>query len=339
MRQNVTMEDIAKKLGVSKVAVSNALAGRKGVSPATRDKILETARQMGYRIRSRDQEENTGGVSVGVLVASHYIGVGSSFYWELYQNLAMVFARRGVLLNFEILEREDEDAPLPPSVTGQSRVDGLVILGMVQRPYLDRIVRAMEEKVVFLDSYDSDFPCSAVLSENYLGMYRSAKTLIGLGHREIGFVGTPSLSPNVRERYCGYLRALMEAGLPCRKEWCLRDRSTDDRQGMGVTLPDELPTAFACSSDLAAGYLYDALQERGLRVPEDISITGYDDYLYGHALTGRITTCHVELERMARIAADLLWEIMKGHARSRVIRVDGHMVYRESAARREECHR
>ena len=161
-------------------------------------------------------------------------------------------------------------------------------------------------------------------------MYRSARELIRAGHREIGFVGSLDYSKNIIDRYYGYKKCMRENGLSVRKEWVLPDRYGKEERGL-VVLPDTLPTAFVTSSDWAASYLYDALQERGLSVPEDISIASYDDYLYNHPLAGRLTTYHVDMEHMARCAVRLVIRGLIGPGSTGVIcEVDSHMVLRDS---------
>lgn len=332
MAKSVRLKDIAKQAGVSTVTVSNALAGKKGVSEETRKRILAIASELGYS-DLRIRQEQTENYSIGVIVSGRYIHIGSSFYWEMYQNLAVVFARRGLLLNLEILQDESADAPLPPSLAGGNRVDGLVVIGRVRRPFLDRAIQAVKGMAVLLDVYEPDLHCSAVMSANYIGMYRSARVLIELGHRDIGFVGAMNFSDNVRERYFGYRKALAEAGLPYHPEWCLTDRTENEMPH--IDLPGKLPTAFACSSDLSADALYQALKKRGLSVPEDISITGYDNYLVRSELSDHVTTFSVDMKQMAERAADLLESRLQGSSEERVIYVDSQIIFRDSARRLE----
>ena len=132
------------------------------------------------------------------------------------------------------------------------------------------------------------------------------------------------------DRYFGYRKALLEAGIPVRKEWRLEDRNLLTGE-VRVGLPGQMPTAFACSSDLAAGRLYDALAEKGYRMPEDISIVGYDDYLFGHPFAGQLTTYHVDMEEMAEYAVKLLLGKIRGEEKKCMTwYADGRIVERES---------
>ena len=112
-------------------------------------------------------------------------------------------------------------------------------------------------------------------------------------------------------------------------------RVTDN--GCGIA-PEELPTAFVCNCDNTAGVLYDRLAEAGLRVPEDVSVTGYDDYLFNHVFSSSLTTYHVDMEEMARLAVKLLLRQVRKKEGGRGVRyVDGFMVERGSVKNMEEA--
>ena len=111
-RKSVKLSDIAKKVGVSTVTVSNALAGRKGVSEELRGRILETARECGYDMDRYEKKEKLQG-TIGILVSNRYIRIGVSFYWEMYQKVAFSLSRHGMYSALEILTKEDEMAEKP----------------------------------------------------------------------------------------------------------------------------------------------------------------------------------------------------------------------------------
>ena len=334
-KKGVTLRDIAEELGISAVTVSNALAGKKGVSEEKREQILECALRRGldlakYRQRTTpNKEASEEGASIGVMVLNRYISVGTSFYWEMYQKTAYVASGLKCLTSLIIWKSDSEESAIPPQIANQE-IDGLILIGPMDDGYKRRLKKAFDGPIVLLDQPIFDDDVSCVLSGDYYGMYRSARELIRAGHREIGFVGSLDYSKNIIDRYYGYKKCMRENGLSVRKEWVLPDRYGKEERGL-VVLPDTLPTAFVTSSDWAASYLYDALQERGLSVPEDISIASYDDYLYNHPLAGRLTTYHVDMEHMARCAVRLVIRGLIGPGSTGVIcEVDSHMVLRDS---------
>lgn len=333
-RKSVKLSDIAKKVGVSTVTVSNALAGRKGVSEELRGRILETARECGYDMDRYEKKEKLQG-TIGILVSNRYIRIGVSFYWEMYQKVAFSLSRHGMYSALEILTKEEEMAAKPslPRCLESGKTDQLIIIGRIEKTYLERIMQKAKERTVLLDFRDPDYNCSAVLSNNGIGMYRATQYLIDHGHQNIGFIGTPEVSRNIRDRFYGYLKCLDDNKLQLHPEWILEDRRATDERETGITLPRTMPTAFACSSDYGAAILADALEQRGLQIPTDISLTSYDDYLYGNPLGKKLTTFHVDMEKMAQKAVQaLIQNRTEPGSRPKVQFVDSILVERESVA-------
>lgn len=332
-RKSVRLSDIAREAGVSTVTVSNALAGRKGVSDAMRSTIIETAKKCGYDMSHYEKKEQPQ-ETIGILVSNRYIRIGTSFYWEMYQKVAFCLSRYGLYSALEILTEEEEFAAKPqlPRCLDSGRADYLIIIGRIEKSYLDRVMQKAGERVILLDFHDPDYPCSAVLSNNLIGMYRSVQYLVDRGHQKIGFIGTPQVSRNIRDRFYGYMKCLDDNGLELHPEWILEDRCAQDEKQTGIVLPDQLPTAFACSSDYGAAILADALEKRGLRIPEDISLTSYDDYLYGDSLGKKLTTYHVDMDKMAEQTVRELMQNRQPLHGFRVQYVDSVLVERGSVA-------
>ena len=323
----ITQKHIADLLGVSVVTVSNALSGKKGVSKALREAILDKAQELGFQsgqYTARDPVNYT----IGVYVSEWYISVGSSFYWELYQKTAYAASRRHCFTMLEIGEKNGGDEV--PRLLRTGKIDGMIIIGKIGRTVLENIMTVSSIPVVFLDFYDPSFPCDAVMSENYLGMYRSTESLAAAGHREIGYLGNFEAFRNGMERFMGYRKCLMERGLPYDPAYVLTEKLLPSGD-MQVTLPERLPEAFACSSDFLAWYLIQALEMKGLHVPDDISVAAYDHYLQKKLPFGELTTYAVDMERMAKEAVKRLVKRMKGYDGGPFTRyIEGSMYYGDS---------
>ena len=325
---NVKLKDIAEALGVSAVTVSNALTGKKGVSEEVRDKIVKTAEEMGYdRSRYIKAEKRS---RIGVIIADKYMETGVSFYWAMYQMVAYAACGKAAVTIFEVLDDEGEAKKILPQMLRGRTVDGLVVIGKVSEPYVEKLLKKSGVPVVLLDFCVKHIPCDAVMSANYTGMYKVTRYLLEQGHREIAFAGSVAANENIMDRYYGYKKAMMEAGAPVRKEWRLEDR--DLVSGIvQIELPKKMPSAFVCNSDLTAGRLYDQLVKNGYSVPEDISVAGYDDYLFGHSFAEKLTTYHVDMKQMAEITVNLLMRKIRGDDTAYGIHIiDGVVVERSS---------
>lgn len=306
----IRMKDIAENVGVSVVTVSNALAGRKGVSDDVRLRVEKAARDMGYDVKKSGRQEQ--GSVIGVLTPEKYMTVGTSFYWALYQRVAYEAAKSQSVTMFEIATFSMEEKRELPKLLREKAVSGLIIIGWMEEAYVKKIVSSADVPAVLVDFQINGLRCDAVMSSNYVGMYKMTRYLLEKGHRDIAFVGNIRSNDNILDRYYGYRKALMESGIRERKEWILPDRDVGDGGAM-VRLPENMPTAFACNSDWTAGLLYETLTEKGYRIPEDVSVVGYDNYLYGNPFAEQLTTYNVDMKQMAHQAVKLLKDKIRGN--------------------------
>lgn len=329
MAREIKLKDIAEELGISVVTVSNALSGKKGVSDSVRKQVQEKALQLGYDV-GKYQKKDNGSMKIGVIVSEKYLEVGASFYWAMYQQVAYAASKKQGFTMFEILEKGHDIGGGMPRILKEGEIDGLIVIGWVERDYIKRILQSFHTPVVLLDFYGIDLACDAVMSSNYVGMYKMTRYLLERGHKDIAFVGNAKANENIMDRFFGYRKGMMEWGIPLRKDWIINDRDADTGD-MVVELPKELPTAFVCNSDLTASMVYDKLSERGMKVPEDVSIVGYDNYLYGHPFAEEVTTYHVDMEQMAKTAVKILLDkVRKGERHQGVRYIDSDIVERRS---------
>lgn len=330
--RKVRLADIAKKAGVSTVTVHNALSGNKGVSAEMRERIQQIADEMGYQSLGEKKQERVTDTSytIGVLIAENYLAQYETFYWKMYQELAIIASDKHCFTAVEVLKKEDEMHTLKmPSCLEERRVDALIVLGEIHKPYIIKMQRTAEIPVVFLDFYDKDLAQDAVVTDSFYGMFLMTELLFEQGIEELGFVGSIFATSSIMDRYCGFMKSMMSHGKNLHPEWLIEDR---DKMGqMQFELPAKLPKGFVCNCDLAAYMLIDKLKERGYRVPEDISVVGFDNYLYPGLGDPQITTYEVNTKAMAKVAVEKVLKQIKnprrGHGRDVI---SGHMVIKKS---------
>lgn len=329
MADTVKLKDIAEKMQVSVVTISNALSGKKGVSEQTRQEIMKTAREMGYDV-SKYEEKDENSLKIGVIVSEKYLAVGTSFYWAMYQQVAYAVSKRHGFTMFEMIGKTiKENSELPKLITEEA-IDGLIVIGWVERNYIERILKTVKVPVVLLDFNGEDLYCDAVMSSNYIGMYKVTDYVIQKGHQDLAFVGSRRANENIDDRFYGFRKAIEKHGLKLRREWILEDRDIETGD-IEIELPENMPTAFICNSDYSASHLYDVLKEKGYRIPEDISIASYDNYLFGHPFAKKLTTYNVDMEQMAKTAVHVLMKKIKGCGNHLGVRyVDSYVVERGS---------
>lgn len=303
MEAKVTMADIGKALGVSTVTVSRALAGKDGVGEAMRESILQKAAELGYQSKL-SQPVQPGGETVGILISVRFIGWGHSFYWDMYERVLELLSEHDRFGILEPVKLADESAGNLPRLVRANRVQALLLIGQFEPAYQQALCTT-GLPMVQLDAYFAGTVLDTVISDNYYGMYAMTDHLLQRGHRRIGYVGSVGTTSSITDRYFGYCRALREWGIPLREDWVLPDRKEGEK--VLISLPEEMPTAFVCSSDWVASRLIERLRESGLRVPEDVSIVGFDGFSMV-PISPALTTYAVDMARMARAALELLQE-------------------------------
>lgn len=334
MSKAVKLADIAEKMGVSTVTVSKALSDQKGVSEDLRVEIKKLASSLGYVSPSAAKlQSERKSYNIGVLVSDRYFGQTQSFYWLMYQELATKAVAKNCFTMLEVVPEEDEDSNNVPRLLEGDRINGLVVLGLMKKEYLKMLTVNTRVPVIHLDFYDSRCGCDAVVSDNYYGMYQMVDYLCRMGHTKIAYVGTLLSTNSITDRYFGYCKALCEHGIEIRKDYIVNDRSleTGSTDGVELVLPEDMPTAFACNCDVSALALIAELEKRGYRVPEDISVVGFDDYVFQNVNDVKLTTYAVDVKEMARKAIKVLIKKMSGEFFAKgLMVVEGKMVVRET---------
>ena len=330
MKKKVTMSDIGAALGVSTVTVSKALGGREGVGDEMRSRIRRAAREMGYGpVRAQSAaDDRSDAAAVGILTCERFFDK-ASFYASMYRELTKAILEEGMLGALEIVTDSMEKALTLPALVADRRVNSLVLLGQFGPEYMD-LISSSGLKAVCLDFYSDRGGC-AVVSDGRGGAWQITRHLIGLGHRKIGFVGSVSATSSITDRMCGYLRAMTEAGLlPVLPEWILEDRDAEGRYCFPLRLPRDLPTAFVCNNDDVAVQLIRQLNDLGIDVPGDVSVTGFDDYTLFPSPV-KLTTFRPDRELMARTAVRALKEHPGKEERGMLrLEVGGRMIPGES---------
>ena len=338
MAKAVKLADIAERLGVSTVTVSKALSGQKGVSEELREKIKILAEEMGYRQPSASRKEKEQkSYNIGVLIAERYLAKYDSFYWQMYQQVAIKAAPKSCFTLMEVVTEPMENGNEMPQLLRENKVDGVIVIGWLLEKYLKFLNDKTKVPFIYLDFCDEKQDSDSVVSDSYYGAYWMTNYLFEMGHKKIAFVGTILSTGSITDRYYGYCRSLLEHGMQVREDWVIPDREPETGRMYlpgYCELPEEMPTAFFCNCDLTASIMIHKLQEAGYDVPGDISVAGYDNYLFPGLCDVPITTYEVDMREMARRVISNLIAKMSGESYRRgICIVEGHLVEKESVKR------
>ena len=347
-RKSVSMQDLADKLGISKVTVSKALNGKDGVGEELKEKIFALARESGYVLPDYGKRKSK---KVGIIMSPRFSsGDEGKFYMAMYERIIYELQRASC----SSIMISPTTATLPSDMnTIQTRglFDGLIFLGILDKGVREQIAQIDLPKV-YVDIYDRTHKSDSVITENIYSSYELTNYLIQQGHTDIGFVGTVGSTTSISDRYLGYLRRMLEEGISPKNEWripehytkewvpdleCNKDNPDRSDEGIAIPLllPEKLPTAFVCNCDATAFKLVQALKERGICVPEDVSVTGFDDSIYAQLCSPSLTTVAVDTDAIARLAAKRMIKHMNEPQKKsgEVYRIPGKIIYRDSVCK------
>lgn len=308
-----TIKDVAKASGVSPATVSYVLNdGPKRVKPHTRERVLRTMREMNYhpsavaRGLSRKRMNAIGVVfpnEFSSLVANPYVG-------PLLEGILEVATRRhqNVTL-FTGQLWSDTEHSLP--VYADGRCDGMVLISPPEQS--DIVSGLLNRQVPFLlvGTTSEDSSVSSVDIDNCHAAHRLVSYLLKQGHRRIAYIGGDKTMQSSRLRHEGYRRALEEAGIPYRAELApegrYRKESGAERATSLMDLPrEDRPTALFCGNDEMALSTILALRSRGIAVPHDVSVVGFDDIAAAATSIPALTTIRQPVRLLGERAAEIL---------------------------------
>lgn len=335
MAKSVKLADIAEKFNVSTVTISKALSNQKGVSEELRQKIKKVADEMGYRQPSVIRKETYNqSFNIGVIVSEIFLDKYDSFYWHMYQAITTEAVSHGSFTLLEVINKVMENKLILPKLLQEQKVDGIIIIGRMEKTYLNLMNEKAGVPLVYLDFYDEHQTCSSVISNSFFGSYVLTNYLFDMGHTKIGYVGTLLATESITDRYFGYAKSLMEHGIVVNQNWLINDREFHEAKiNIDYTklIQEDMPTAFVCNCDLTASHVIRILQEHGYRVPEDISIVGFDNYLYPGMCSIGITTYEVDTVEMAKQAIiSIIKKITSNKDESGIYIVQGYTVIKDS---------
>lgn len=316
MRGKVTIQEIADSVGLSKYAVSRALAGKSGVSAHSRELILKKAAELGYRkepqaaapiqrLESLD-EGNRGEWTETVLVLFPDIrsqNPDSPYWGPLFEGITSALSLKGI--GIVTLTRPDIHSLF--SLLNPGAIMGVLAVGNVASPILHE-ARRLGKPVVMVDHWDQSFPCDTIFSDNLAGMAEIMTVMLSRGLREFQFIGNIAEAHSFYERWLGYTAALTSAGLPQSQ---LPSLLQLDYDSIGAAIEDAyatsaLPEVFVCANDFYAHLAAHSMKELG-RADEGVIFTGFDN-THPSELSA---TVNIDEETLGRRAVDqLLWRIL-----------------------------
>jgi DNA-binding LacI/PurR family transcriptional regulator len=306
--RRIQQREIAARAGVSISTVSRVLNNVAGISAALQQRVLAAATELGYQgepTRRLGQLQN-----VGLFTSLPAAASLDPFHADVLNGVEAECGRQGIHLNYATLGQTQARTEFVLDRLRQNPVDGLLLMS-VDDPGLTRQLLALDLRIVMINVDQRELPVDTFLPDNRYGTLLAMRHLIGHGHRRIAHITWPERR-TIRRRYEAYQAALDEAGIAYAPELIVEApiNAENAYEAMKCRLTSgELDfTAVFCANDLAAIGAMRALQEAGLRIPEDVSVVGFDDLTTTAFLSPPLTTVRVERGELGALAVRRLIE-------------------------------
>lgn len=303
-----TIKDVAKMAGVSTTTVSHVINKTRFVAKETEEAVLLAIKNLNYSPSAvaRSLKVNTT-KSIGMIVTTSE----APYFAEIIHSVEEHCYRQGYSLFLCNTLNDPEKVKNHLEMLAKKRVDGLlVICSEYQQDSLDILSSFSSIPMVVMD-WGPNANTDVIDDHSFTGGYLATKHLIDCGHREIGIISGELSKTTARTRYEGFLKAMTEANLSVNEDWVLEGafEPEDGYESMNKILKqDKLPTAIFCCNDVMALGAISAIAEKGLRVPDDISVIGYDDIHASRFYAPPLTTIHQSKRRLGKQAVNLLLE-------------------------------
>lgn len=333
---STSIREVARHAGVSVGTVSNVLNRPELVAEETRHRVHEAIERTGY-VRNEAARHLRAGRSrtIGMVV----LDVANPFFTDVARGVEAVADEMGSVVTVcnsgDSVGRENRHL----DVLLEQRVQGLLITPI--QASNGRLLRFLEWDipVVLVDRGAGRHRLCSVAVNDFVGGHMAAAHLLESGRDRLGFVGGPASLPQVANRRAGAREAVTEAGGDANAMWALETPALTVRDGRAAgaevagMAPDKRPTGVFCANDLLALGVLQELMRRGLRVPDDVALVGYDDIEYAEAALVPLTSVRQPRDELGRTAASMLFEEINqphGH-RHRQLTFEPELVVRDSS--------
>ena len=347
MGKRVTIQDIADSLGLSRNTVSKALNNSEGLADATRERILQAAMDMGYKqfAYARTLMSHQGDAPTELLVKGEKreIAVLSTVFLTsphfaslMLDGIQGELTQLGLTLNSHRVTYANIEEMTLPITLNLDRVAAIICIELFNQQY-DEMICGLDIPVLFVDGparvHGETLPCDQLYMENTTQVMKLVSDMLSKGYTKIGFMGDWEHCQSFFERYSAFRLAMMLNDVPVEKHFCLNSNAIDDIR-VRINSLEELPDLFICANDFVALDVLQALRERGLDVPRDVLLAGFDDSAESRRCMPQLTTIHIHTQVMAYSAVQLLRSrIQEPSLDYRQMYTETDLIYRASTTR------
>ena len=313
MKKRATLKDVAREAGVSPATVSYVFNGKKSISKETQQRVRAAIEKLNYVPSLSARSLSTRGASklIGVVIPQTEPGSRLMFENSFYSEIVGSIEYQARLRGYHVIISATDANESYLRLAQERNLEGIIVIGM----YPDKFYQQMKESqipIVLVDSYCNDHYYHNVRIDDQYGSYLATNYVLEQGHRNVAFFcGKLRDNGVMKKRLLGYKEALSEMGLPFRKDFVFEGQIDYDS---GVEMAqrfaqENVPaTAIVTAADILAIGVMNGLYESGVRVPDDVSVMGFDDLQISAYLTPGLTTVRQDISRKGEVAVELLFK-------------------------------
>ena len=303
-----TIKDVAKMAGVSTTTVSHVINKTRFVAKETEEAVMQAIKSLKYSPSAvaRSLKVNTT-KSIGMIVTTSE----SPYFAEIIHAVEDHCYRQGYSLFLCNTQNDPEKIKNHVEMLAKKRVDGLLVMCSEYTQHSLDVLSGFSSVPMVVMDWGPNVDTDIIEDNSFTGGYIATKHLIDCGHKAIGLIAGELDKTTARTRYEGFVKAMNEAYLPIHENWIMEGffEPEDGYECMNkILVQDNLPTAVFCCNDVMALGAISAITEKGLRVPDDISIIGYDNIHSSRFYAPPLTTIHQSKSRLGAQAVNLLFE-------------------------------
>lgn len=302
----VTIKEVAQRAGVSIATVSYVINKSRRVKPETARRIRQAIQELNYHPSQIAQSLVTKSTQIlSVLISD----ITDPFFAPIVRGIEDVAVKAGYIV---MVCNNDENSLKTKhylEILSRHRVDGLIISPASGIDDLNNILEEMGMPIVFVNRHSSVIAADVVESDNELGAYLATRHLLDLGHTRIGIIIGSTTVTTYSDRLAGYCRALNEAGITIDPSLIKAEGFHPDsgyRLALELFQTEERPTAVFVGSGIINRGAYQAFQEMGLQIPEQLSLIAFDDTEWAPLVNPPLTTVSQDTYQMGQVAAQIL---------------------------------
>lgn len=337
--KKVTIKEIANLAGVSKATVSRVIneKAENNMKKETKERIEKIMKDLNYQPNKIAQSLSTNkSHTIGLIISD----ISNTFYSNLARGVGGVAEENNYTLSiFNTDEIESREKEYLNSIL-QRQFDGIIIAPIGKNIKLLNKVINNNIPIVFVDRYLRNFNADSVLSDAYQGAYNAINYLISMGHKEIGIIlGVKRNILSSTERFQGYYDALKDNNIEFKKEYVMRgdSKTTGGYKACNILLKEHKNvTAIFCTNNLTTLGALEAVDEKKLKVPKDLSIIGFDELPLAGLLHPRLSLVAQKPEIIGKKAAEILYNRLNKKCKDKpfkTIRIDTELKIRDTVAK------